>query len=419
LLKEDAISNQFDAIFDDATQATSVDMLDALTQSYKNTLLLGSVNQLSETGIKISFKLDNPRAAAYIQQYGSDQITGIDDFTKQDIRNLLRAGIENGESYTTIASAIRTRFRQYAEGSDKNTRSRSRLIAVTELGNGYAAGSHASMQAVQDSGVQMEKHWLTVGDLRVSDGCKNNQAQNWIPLNQAHLSGDMHPLRFPGCRCVEQYQRIKVVAEPQPVAKIKPQKFVPYDFNEQNAVDVNNAIGDAFPSTSSFWNKQIANVDMRAMGLYDPATGKLSLSTKYTQKAAQDERFKALIHELLHSRSKGTRDFNLEGLGWEEAIIEANAQLHAISIAKSVNYSFVDQALFEKEFVEHPYYDRWIKPLNSALDELEIDHETFYTSMLSKTCDDRKQYLRNAYKKKFPKGDEARTKFLALNKVLQ
>jgi hypothetical protein len=53
----------------------------------------------------------------------------------------------------------------------------------------------------------MEKRWLTVGDDRVSDGCKDNQRAGWIALNDAFPSGDDRPLRFPGCRCVVQYRR--------------------------------------------------------------------------------------------------------------------------------------------------------------------------------------------------------------------
>jgi hypothetical protein len=427
LIKEDAIGNQFDAIFGVAAEATSIDMLDAMTKSYSSSLLLGGKQQLSEIGVKISFSLDNPRAAQYIQLYGADQITGIDDTTRTDIRNLIRAGIENGESYSTIAASIKARYKYYATGvPQQHIRSRAQLIAVTECGNGYQAGNFSSMQAVQDTVIKMLKHWLTIGDDRVSEGCKTNQADGWIPLNKEHTSGHMHPLRFPGDRCVEQYKRdriVKPVVISKPKAKTepkaKPAAFVPYEFNTANAANVHDALGDLYPGTSSFWDKKITLADMRSMGLYDPSTGKLTLSTKYTKKEMQDERFKALVHELMHSRSKGTRDFNLEGLGWEEAIVEGNAQLSALDIAKKAKYTFVDEKAFLADFKEHPYYSKWIKPLDDAVDELGIDRAAFYKGMLGKTCDDRKQYLRNAYKKKYPKGDDARTKFLALNKALQ
>lgn len=210
LLEEDAITKQFDAIFDEATQATSLDMLAALEKAYSSALLLGGKAQLAEVGIKISFSLDNPRAAHYIASYGADQIAGIDETTKEDMRNLLTAAVKNGDSYNQIAQAIKARYKHYATGvPQQHIRSRAHLIAITETGNGYQAGNYASMQATQDTGIKMQKRWLTVGDLRVSDGCKNNQAQSWIGLNKEHISGHNHPLRFPGCRCVEQYQRAR------------------------------------------------------------------------------------------------------------------------------------------------------------------------------------------------------------------
>lgn len=428
LFKEAAITKQFDALFDDATQNTSAEMLGTLEKAYKSALMLGGANQLTEVGVKISFTLDNPRARAYIAAYGADQISTIDDNTRADLRNLLTAAIENGQSYTQLAAAIKARYKRYAEGDPRaGVRSRARLIAVTEIGNGYQAGNFASMQATQDAGIKIEKRWLTVGDTHVSDGCRTNQAQGWIALVQVHTSGHLHPLRFPGCRCVEQYQRVAGTAQTPNIAKpAKPPKVetptkivTPYAFSETNARDIHNALEELFPNTTSFWDKQLRDADMNAVGLYEPGTGKLFLSTRYGSKARQDEKYRALIHELLHSRSKGTRDFNLEGLGWEEAIVEGNAQLHAATIAKTVGYTFVDEKQFESDLKRHPYYDRWIKPLNDALDELGLEKKKFYTDMLSKTCDERKAYLRAAYRKKYPKGNDARDKLLALNKVLQ
>jgi len=56
-------------------------------------------------------------------------------------------------------------------------------------------------QSLQSAGLPMEKSWLTSRDGRVSDGCMQNEDAGWIPLDDAFPSGDMRPLRFPGCRC--------------------------------------------------------------------------------------------------------------------------------------------------------------------------------------------------------------------------
>lgn len=219
-IKEASINQQFDAIFDQATEETSLSMLATLEKTYKNVLLLGGKKQLAELGIQISFSLDNPRANKYIAAYGADQISGIDETTKEDMRNLLLAGIENGDSYNRIAQAIKARYAEYAVGKpQQHVRSRAHLIAITETGNAYQAGNYSSMQAAQDTGIKMLKRWLTVGDSRVSQGCLDNAAAGWIPLNQPFPSGHMHPFRFPGDRCLLQYQRDKASAAAAKKAK--------------------------------------------------------------------------------------------------------------------------------------------------------------------------------------------------------
>ena len=62
-------------------------------------------------------------------------------------------------------------------------------------------------QDLADHGIEMEKQWSSMKDDKVSDGCNANELDGWIPISQPHSSGDMHPLRFPGCRCDELYRR--------------------------------------------------------------------------------------------------------------------------------------------------------------------------------------------------------------------
>ena len=80
-------------------------------------------------------------------------------------------------------------------------RNRAELIAVTETGNAYEKAAMLQAEALQQAGLPMEKSWNTVGDDRVSDGCQENEDAGWIPIDEPFPSGDMQPLRFPGCRC--------------------------------------------------------------------------------------------------------------------------------------------------------------------------------------------------------------------------
>jgi uncharacterized protein with gpF-like domain len=204
----ESAASDFDDLFDSATLDTSTDMIDVLQASIEAAVLKGGKALINDFKASVNFSLTNPRAIAYTKNYAANAITGIDSTTKDDIRRIVLAGISDGASYSEVATNIKARYTQYAVGvPQRHIRSRAELIAVTEMGNAYQAGNMAGAQVMSDSGLKMQKYWLTSGDDKVSQGCQDNQADGWIDINTAHSSGDQNPLRFPGCRCVEQYRR--------------------------------------------------------------------------------------------------------------------------------------------------------------------------------------------------------------------
>jgi hypothetical protein len=50
------------------------------------------------------------------------------------------------------------------------------------------------------------KVWITVGDDLQSDLDVANEAQGWIPVDEAFTSGDLTALSRPGCRCTVKYR---------------------------------------------------------------------------------------------------------------------------------------------------------------------------------------------------------------------
>ena len=159
------------------------------------------------TALGISFTLPNPRAVAYAQQHAAEMVTQIDDETRRQIKELIVTGTDKGWSYDQIAKEITARFKEFAEPKPQlHIDSRAHLVAVTEIGNAYEAGNQAMAQEMAKV-LPMEKYWQTVGDSRVSAGCKENEAAGWIPLNEMFPSGNDRPLRFPGCRCTALYRR--------------------------------------------------------------------------------------------------------------------------------------------------------------------------------------------------------------------
>lgn len=225
-------------------------------------LLAGGQGAMRDLGFEgtLRFDLKNPRAVDYLRNYAADLVTRVDDTTKAELRSLVTGGVEQGHSYGKIAQAI---WDRYAEmGSPKpqaHVRDRATLIALTETGNGYEASGQMVAEDLMAGGLPMEKFWQTLGDERVSDGCRANEAAGWIPAEQVFPSGHARPLRFPGCRCTALYRRAKGERRQSGAAGIslapagsqtqparQPRHVLGFSFNQETLTSVARArqIGD-------------------------------------------------------------------------------------------------------------------------------------------------------------------------------
>ncbi len=207
-LREALTEDDWVAVWERVAAASTEQMFDPIQAAIRAALERGATETIADVGVNIAFNLRHPRAEAYLLDHGYGLISQIDGTTRGNLATIINAGIREGWSYNRIAREITSLYSfMGAEKPQAHIDSRAHLIAVTEIGNAYEAGSALIVRDLQDAGLQMEKKWLTVGDDRVSDGCRNNQAQGWIPLAQSFSSGHQHPLRFPGCRCTALYQR--------------------------------------------------------------------------------------------------------------------------------------------------------------------------------------------------------------------
>lgn len=180
--------------------------IDAAVQT---ALWQGAASMIADVGMSIRFDLKNPRAVKYLEQYGAQQVTKINDTTRDYLNTLLTQAANEGWSYDRTAEAITERYSEFAIGKPQaHIDSRAHLIAVTETGNANLEGQMIVARDLQNAGIEMEKSWSTVGDDKVSDGCRTNEADGWIALDKPFSSGHMRPLRFPGCRC-ELMTRVK------------------------------------------------------------------------------------------------------------------------------------------------------------------------------------------------------------------
>ena len=202
--------DDWESLFDQAADETLDDFLAPIQKAAKAALTVGAERAIAEIrlGLELSFSLKNPRAVAYLKAHGAELVAGVNETTKAEIRTLLARATDRGWSYNRLAEALIDRYEEFAVGRpQEHIDSRAHLVAVTETGQAYAEGNWIVAQDLRAGGLEMEKHWSTMRDDRVSDGCRANEAQGWIPADQPHLSGHMHPLRFPGCRCDELYRR--------------------------------------------------------------------------------------------------------------------------------------------------------------------------------------------------------------------
>jgi len=152
-----------------------------------------------------TFSLSNPRAVAFFRRTGGsvDYIKGIQQTTADSLKGVITTALDEGWSYNDTAKEIKKLY------DGPISTDRARLIATHEAAQAYEYGNRAFADSIKDEGIEMEKMWTTSHDSRVSDGCAENEADGWIPIDQPHSSGHQEPPRFPGCRCYEQYRQVK------------------------------------------------------------------------------------------------------------------------------------------------------------------------------------------------------------------
>lgn len=207
--------DEVNRLFKEADLATLEVFINALQQMALSGLIEGAQSIIAELGIDQTFSLDNPRAVQYMREHGAEMVTRINQTTKDNMQTLLTTAIENGWSYDQTALAIGRQFKGYYDPTSEwnwqaprpqgHVDSRAHLIAITEYGNAYETGNAIPPGDLAKAGLTVKKYWSTIGDDRVSEGCAQNEAVGWIAFADAFPSGDQHPLRFPGCRCLCQY----------------------------------------------------------------------------------------------------------------------------------------------------------------------------------------------------------------------
>ena len=191
-----------------AYQATLADFLTPIEEAAAAAIDAAARHRVAEFGVDYSFDLKNPRAVQVIKDRAAAAVTNIDATTREEIARIVTQGMEDGYNYQKVARQIVAKYEEFGVGKPQaHIRNRAELIAVTEAAEAYETGNRLVIDEMTAVGLEMEKSWSTVGDDRVSAGCRENAAVGWIPVDEPFPSGHQHPPRFPGCRCATLYRR--------------------------------------------------------------------------------------------------------------------------------------------------------------------------------------------------------------------
>ena len=199
VLQESLGPADWEPFFAVAVTATSRLFLAPMMVAARAALLAGAKVAIADLAVELSFSLENPRAVAYLREV-PNRVAGINATTRSEIQSILTRAADEGWSYNRTAKELQQRFEGFRKpATQKAIRTRAHLIAVTEVGDAYAAGNMALGRELRDQGLGMEKRALTAGDERTCPICTGNEADGWIPLDQLFSSGHDAPTFHPAC----------------------------------------------------------------------------------------------------------------------------------------------------------------------------------------------------------------------------
>lgn len=165
-------------------------------------LVSGSARQAVErvsTEMGLSFELLQPGLLDYTEREAAWLVTRVTDTTKEEIRNALAAGLEEGDAIP----ALRKRIQELGAFGP----SRAELIARTETTRVYNGAQLESMTAyAADSGEKIQKTWIATRDARTRDehAALDGETRG---VDEAFSNGLQVPGE-PNCRCTIGFELI-------------------------------------------------------------------------------------------------------------------------------------------------------------------------------------------------------------------
>lgn len=143
------------------------------------------------------FDVTNPKAVEWIQDHAAETITGINEATRDEIRDLVEASFEDQFDVDELADQIGDLI-----GDD----ARAETIARTETMRASNQGQLEAWNQATEAGLltgREQKEWIVTPDDRLCPICEPMDGVN-VPLDaDFDVDGDMidGPPAHPNCRC--------------------------------------------------------------------------------------------------------------------------------------------------------------------------------------------------------------------------
>lgn len=150
---------------------------------------VGGQSFLDEAGSDQVFNITNPNYLDALSQKTDFLISGVDDTTKNWIKNQIITGKLNGASNDDVANSIRALIPDtYAN--------RAETIVNTEISG---AANEALIITARNNGAA-EKRWI-IQSGNPCEICLGNEDDGWILIDDVFSSGDFQPDAHPNCQC--------------------------------------------------------------------------------------------------------------------------------------------------------------------------------------------------------------------------
>jgi len=195
---ESDLKADVESLIDEITRTVNINVSAQIVSATLRKFYLSAIEDM-ETKFDMNFTMDEDKLK-FLTTYTFDNIKDLNNYAKESLRKELSQGIMNLEGVDKLQERIKDVM--------DTTKNRARLIARTEANR---ALKMASLDAARQSGLNIEKKWLSKLDDKTSQVCKDLDGKQ-IPLNEKFShKGELYdsPPAHPNCMSTLQYIQVK------------------------------------------------------------------------------------------------------------------------------------------------------------------------------------------------------------------